>query len=158
VGRISSRTNKARGGKRTDVDDEDEETLSLPAHLPTCERIFPHDLAITLLSPRSRDVFVEREPSDLVSERLDSRAFKNLGRGTGVGDGVKGTIEGDGRMEVGVEKGEIPSEVDGGRSAGQGDFERKDGRNGGRQSRKSERRLLQEVVESEKQAGVAHSD
>jgi hypothetical protein len=141
---------KAWGRERTDVDDEDEELLSLPAHLPTCECLVPHYLAITFLSPRSRDVFVEREPGGLVSERLDGGAFEDLGRGSGVGNGVKGTIEGDGRMEVGVEKREILSEVDWGRSAGRGDFERKEGRKGGRRLRKSERRLLQEVDESEK--------
>jgi hypothetical protein len=61
-------------------------------------------------------------------------------------------------MEVGVEKGQILSEVDLGRSAGRGDFERKDGRKGGRRSRKLYWRLLQEVDEREKQAEVAHSD
>jgi hypothetical protein len=89
--------------ERTDVDDDDQEPLLLPAHLPTSERVLPHDLALAVPPPGSRDVFVERDASKSVSEPLDGRAFEDLGRRAGVGDRVKASIEDDGRVQVGVE-------------------------------------------------------
>jgi hypothetical protein len=98
--------------ERTDVHDEDQEPVSLPVHLPARERILPNDPSSAVLSPRSGNVFVEREPgSGLVSERLDGRAFEDLRRGTGVGNRVERPIESDGRMEVRVKTGEVLGEV-----------------------------------------------